>query len=207
MLLVQTEWFALFKNGDMEEIRLLLKEEIFSTLLITFLLMLVQNLFTLIPIVGIIVINIALFGFVNGYLWSLATSTVAAMMGFIVFRYWFQSLLISKVKKGYLKKVEQNSFLFVLLLRVIPFIPSSFINLTGGVSSVRWTPFLLATFLGNGLYLLFLSFIANGLLSSEIEGYLLFALLLALIPSFYLYRYVKRKTELIENQKRKVRGD
>lgn len=204
---VQTEWFAIFKHGDLEQIRLFLKEEIFSTLLITFLLMLLQNLFTVIPIVGIIVINIALFGFVNGYLWSLATSVVGAMMGFIVFRYWFQSLLIHKVKRGYLEKLEQNSFLFVLLLRIIPFIPSSFINLTGGVSSVRLTPFLSATFIGNAFYLLLLSFIANGLLSAKIEGYLLVALLLAVIPSLYLYRYVKKKTNLIENQKRKVRGD
>ncbi|WP_053073818.1 VTT domain-containing protein [Bacillus sp. LL01] len=204
---VQTEWFSIFKSGDIEQIQLFLREEIFSILLITFLLMSIQNLFTLIPIVGIIVINIALFGFVYGYLWSLATSVVGAMMAFIVFRYWFQSLLIHKVKKGYIEKLEKNGFLFVLLLRVVPFIPSSFINLAGGVSSIRLTPFLTATFLGNALYLLLLSFIANGLLSEKIEGYLLIALLFAFIPSFFLYRYMKRKVAMLENQKRKVRGD
>lgn len=204
---VQSEWFAIFKSGEIEQIKLFLREEMFTTLVITFLLMLIQNLFTVIPIVGIIVINIALFGFVQGYLWSLATSVVGAMMGFIVFRYWFQSLLIHKVKRGYLEKLEKNGFLFVLLLRVIPFIPSSFINLAGGVSSVRFIPFFSATLIGNAFYLLLLSFIADGLLSAEIEGYLLVSLLLAFIPSFYLYRYVKHKTDIIEKQKSKVRGD
>ncbi len=203
---VQTEWFSIFKSGDIEGIQQFLQEEIFSILFITLVLMLIQNLFTLIPIVGIIVINIALFGFVNGYLWSLASSMIGGLVAFIVFRYWFQSLLIHKVKKEHLEKLEQNGFIFVLLLRIIPFIPSSLINLTGGVSSIRIAPFLTATFIGNALYLLLLSFIANGLLSAKIEGYLLVALLLALLPSIYLYRYLKQKSNIVEPKKRKVRG-
>lgn len=168
--------------------------------------MLIQNLFTLIPIVGIVVINIALFGLVCGYLWSLATSIIGALVAFIVFRYWFQSLLIKKVKRSYLEKLEQNGFLFVLLLRLIPFIPSSLINITGGVSSIRLIPFLTATFIGNAIYLLLLSFVANGLLSADMEGYVFVALLVAILPSIYLYRYLKQKTGIGENQKRKIRG-
>lgn len=203
---VQTEWFSIFKSGDIEQIQLMLEEEIYFLLLLTFSLMLIQNLFTLIPIVGIIVINIALFGLVCGYIWSLATSLIGALVAFVVFRYWFQSLLINKVKKSYLEKLEQNGVFFVLLLRLIPFVPSSLINITGGVSSIRLMPFLTATFIGNTLYLLLLSFVANGLLSADIEGYMLVALLVAILPSIYLYRYLKKKSGLGENEKRKVRG-
>jgi uncharacterized membrane protein YdjX (TVP38/TMEM64 family) len=204
---IQTDWFSIFKSGDIENIRLFLKEELYTTLFITLLLMSIQNLFTVIPIVGIIVINIALFGFIYGYVWSLATSIAGGLMAFIVYRYWFQSLLIKKVKKSYIDRLEQNGFFFVFLMRVIPFIPSSVINLASGVSSIKLVHFLAATLLGNALYLLLLSFIANGLLAAAIEGYLLIALLLAFIPSLYLSRNLKRKTSLQEKQKYSAGGE
>ncbi|CAG9621739.1 TVP38/TMEM64 family protein [Sutcliffiella rhizosphaerae] len=200
----QTEWFAVFKSGDMEQIQLLLQEKTTTIIFLTFFLMMIQNVLTLIPIVGIIVINIALFGFVYGYIWSVLTSVIAGALGFVVFRYWFQSILTKKVPNVYLNRLENNGFWFVLFLRMIPFIPSSFINLAGGVSSISLTAFFIATLIGNGIYLLLLSFVADGLLTAEIEGYILVALVLALIPSFYFYRLLKQKVKIEENQKKKV---
>ncbi|WP_169865097.1 TVP38/TMEM64 family protein [Sutcliffiella halmapala] len=164
--------------------------------------MLIQNLFTLIPIIIIIMVNIMLFGFVNGYLWSVATSVVGALLSFLLYRYWFQSILLRKANASLIKKMEQNGFLFVFNLRVIPFIPSSIINTVSGVSSIKLSQFLLATTVGNMLYLFLLSAIANGLLTEEIQGYIIIGLLFASIPCYYLYRKLKLKFSFGVNKKK-----
>ncbi|QFT88185.1 TVP38/TMEM64 family inner membrane protein YdjZ [Bacillus sp. THAF10] len=194
----------MIKTGDIDRIQTVFKEDIPAILVLTFILMLFQNLFTLIPIVGIIVINIALFGFGIGYIWSVVASIAAGIMSFIFYRYWFQSILTKKVPPIYLQRLEHKGFWFVLLLRMIPFIPSSIINLAGGVSSIRLLSFSFATLIGNSVYILLLSFVANGLMTARIEGYILVALVLALIPSYYYFKNVKPKVHYVEHQKKKV---
>lgn len=196
------EWFSIFKSGDMGLILNFLEQELYITFFVMLLLMLIQNLFTLIPIIIIIMVNIMLFGFVNGYLWSVATSIVGALSSFLLYRYWFQSLLLKKTNVSFIRKLEQNGFLFVFYLRVIPFVPSSFINTLSGISSIKLSHFLFATILGNSLYLFLLSSIANGLLTEELQDYIILALLIAALPSYYLYRKLKQKFSFLEQKKR-----
>ncbi|WP_223700873.1 TVP38/TMEM64 family protein [Sutcliffiella deserti] len=185
------EWFTIMKSGDMEMIQKFLEKELPVTLFIMLLLMVIQNLFTLIPIIIIIMVNVVLFGFVNGYLWSVVSSIIGASFSFILYRYWFQSYLLRKANPSLIEKLEQNGFFFVFLMRLFPFAPSSIINTASGISSIKMSHFLLATTLGNMLYLGLLSAITIGLLSEEIQGYLIISLLLAFIPSYFLYRKFK----------------
>ncbi|HEY4553622.1 MAG TPA: VTT domain-containing protein [Bacillaceae bacterium] len=177
----------------MSEIEGYLEKEIHIALFITFLLMVFQNLFTLVPLFLIITINIFLFGFLYGYLWSWGTSVAGGMAAFFLYRYWFQSFLANKISPGIKEKIEYNGLLYVLYARLIPFAPSSLINMASGVSSIKFSHYTLATMAGNLIYVFILCLIVNGLMSPNMQHYVIIALLLALLPGWYLYQRMKKR--------------
>jgi uncharacterized membrane protein YdjX (TVP38/TMEM64 family) len=61
--------------------------------------MVIQNSFTIIPLIIIITINYALFGFFNGLIWSWFTSIIAAGIWFICSRFFLNDLVQKKKKK------------------------------------------------------------------------------------------------------------
>jgi uncharacterized membrane protein YdjX (TVP38/TMEM64 family) len=61
---------------------------------------------------------------------------------------------------------EQNSFIGILLARVIPVIPSPIINIISGLSKVKWTTFLSASLIGK-LPAIFIFTIAGSLIGDQ----------------------------------------
>src|SRR3954468_15544501 len=113
-LVVQnTEVFRLLRNGDIDSIILSLKDTNFSKFFFTFFIMVIQNSFTIIPLIIIITLNYALFGFVNGLIWSWFTSIIAAGIWFFGSRYFFNDWVQKKSNPELLTKMEQNGLLFV----------------------------------------------------------------------------------------------
>lgn len=123
-----------------------------NVLLIMLVLMTLQNLFTFIPLILVITINIALFGFWKGYLFSTFSSVIGSTVIFLSIRYLFPNLFTSTKLQKYEQKVEKNGFLFVLSGRVLPFLPTNLINIVSGLSSMKVWHFVLATMLGNLIY-------------------------------------------------------
>ncbi|WP_307397663.1 TVP38/TMEM64 family protein [Paenibacillus anaericanus] len=140
--------------------------------------MVVQNLFTIIPLILVISVNISLFGFVNGYLWSWVSSVIGGILAFLMARYWFQDLLLKHLNPKYQKwtKVENKGFLFVFLGRVFPFAPTSLINIAAGVSAVPLRPFIIGTITGNMIFFFAISLIVKGLWSVQLENNILLIL-------------------------------
>ncbi|MFC6601848.1 TVP38/TMEM64 family protein [Ectobacillus funiculus] len=117
--------------------------------------MIIQNAFTIIPLLGLITINVALFGFFNGFLWSWFTSIIAAIIIFMSVRYCFQDWVLKKINPALVTKVEQAGFMYVIQGRIFPFVPTSLVNIIAGLSSIRFTHFLLGTIIGNFVYFFF----------------------------------------------------
>src|SRR3954453_1845532 len=106
----QTDWFQVIKSG---EFGLIIKENLFFTLIITLIIMIIQNTFTVIPLILVITVNYTLFGFVNGFLWSWFTSIVGAAITFMGSRYLFQDWVLKKANTELITKIEKNGLLFV----------------------------------------------------------------------------------------------
>ena len=83
LVIHNTEIFKLLRNGELDSIIESLKENTFSKFFFTFMIMVIQNSFTVIPLIIIITINYTLFGFFNGLIWSWFTSIIAAGSGFM----------------------------------------------------------------------------------------------------------------------------
>ena len=158
--------------------------------------MFVQNSFTIIPLILLLTINVTIFGFIYGYLWSWFTSVVASGFIFYAARNWFQELLLKNIGKRWQESVVEHGFMYVFTGRIFPLIPTSLINLAAGVSTVTFRDFLVATALGNLIYFFFLSLIPYGLLSVEMNQYTLAALALLFLLFFMVYKRAKKKKKL-----------
>ena len=77
----------------------------FLVLLIMLTIMCLQNLFTFIPLILVITINIALFGFWKGYLYSCFCSVVGSTAIFLSIRYLFPTLFSSTKLQKYEQKI------------------------------------------------------------------------------------------------------
>lgn len=150
--------FALYKSGirvsdlSPELILSIARHNTLNVLVIMLIIMTLQNLFTFIPLILVITINIALFGFWKGYLYSTFCSVVGSTVIFLSVRYLFPNFFSSTKLQKYEEKMKQNGFLFVLSARIMPFIPTNMINIVSGLSSIKVRHFILATTMGNIIY-------------------------------------------------------
>jgi len=88
------------------------------------------------------------------FLISILGLTLGASISFFAARYfgraYFKKHFINKINilKEYDKKIHKNSFLKILFSRLIALIPYELINISAGLSRIKFLPFILATFIG-----------------------------------------------------------
>lgn len=193
LVIHNTETFRLLRNGDLNSIILSLKDTTFSKFFFTFIIMVIQNSFTIIPLIIIITINYALFGFLNGLIWSWLTSIIAAGIWFLGSRYFFNDWVQKKTNPELLSKMEQNGLLFVFQARIIPFVPTSLINILSGLSSIKFKHFLVGTMFGNLIFFFVLSLIPAGLMAGNMEEHILLGIALVLVGFVVFYRIRKKQ--------------
>jgi len=193
LVIHNTETFRLLRNGDLDSIILSLKDTTFSKFFFTFIIMVIQNSFTIIPLIIIITINYALFGFFNGLIWSWFTSIIAAGIWFFGSRYFFNGWVQKKTNPELLSKMEQNGLLFVFQARIIPFVPTSLINILSGLSSIKFKHFMVGTMFGNIIFFFVLSLIPAGLMEGNMEQNILLGIALVLVGVVVYYRIRKKQ--------------
>lgn len=192
-LIMNRQIITLLVNQDIEATQDFLDDNMLHAVVFMLVIMILQNSFTVFPLLLVISINITLFGFINGFLWSWISSIIAAVAVFYSVRYLFQERLIEKFKPELLKKIDANGFSYVFQARVFPLVPTSLVNILGGLSTVRIWPFILATTIGNFLFFFALALIPAGLLSEELDEALIWGGLIGAILAYYLFKLVRKK--------------
>lgn len=198
---LRTDTAALLLAGDTEALRQQTHGSFFLLLIITLLLMVVQNLFTIIPLLLMITVNVSVFGFWQGYLWSWVTSLVGATVCFFVTRYWFQDLFNRIINEKLRGKIENSGAWFVFVGRVLPFMPTSVVNIASGMSSLQYKGFFYATLWGNMIYFLALSALSQGFVSASTEVQVLVAAA-AVVLFFGIKRWRGKRAVPAEADKR-----
>lgn len=191
IIFVSTETFSLLIRGDF--LAIVESDGLWMLLMLSLVLMIIQNLFTVIPLILLISINVTMYGFLNGYIWSWITSIVGALISFIIVRFWFQDLFIKKVNENIKEKIENNGFAYVFVGRIFPFVPTSLINIVAGASSIKLKHFTLSTVLGNMIYMFVLALIPLGIMTIKIEIYVYIVLIVLFIVSYVTYKIIKIK--------------
>ncbi|UPM53370.1 TVP38/TMEM64 family protein [Gottfriedia acidiceleris] len=162
----------------------------------------------LISIVGIIpawfltAINIKLFGFTEGFLISFIGELAGTLVSFILYRKGLQKRFISHSTKfkglNRLLSLEgKEAFYGVLVLRFIPFIPSSLITLFAAFGKITWSNFMLASLIGKLPVILFESYSVNQVLEFTLFGKVILGLLIIVL---LIYFYRKRFNVFVKNK-------
>lgn len=141
------------ENVSDEHVKELAHDNIYLLLTILFGIMFLQNLLNFFPIILVISLNVSILGLWGGYLFSLFCSVVASTIIFLIIRYMFMDMKAAAKYEKYTKKIEKNGFLYVLIARLIPIMPTNVINIASGLSSIKLTHYTLATILGHALYI------------------------------------------------------
>lgn len=191
-------------NGDIEEIRKFLNKNMGYALFFMFLVMLIQNSFTIFPLILVITINMTLFGFINGFIWSWLTGVLASLVVYYGVRYIFQEVIVEKFNTKLIEKIDANGFSYVLQARIFPFVPTSLVNIVAGLSTIRFLPYLLATSIGNFIYFFILALIPAGILSANWDEYIIWIIIAVAILLFYLSKVMKRKRNTTRDDKDKL---
>lgn len=192
LIYLHFDLFMYLFNGETEKAQSYLEKNLPTTLLLTFLIMLIQHTFTIFPLLLVISLNVLIFGLIPGFLWSWGASVVASAVIFYAVRYLFDDIVARKIPKSVLNSLDENGFIYVFQARIIPFIPTSLVNLAAGLSHVRFFPFILGTAIGNFIFFLLLALVSEGILSASVEHFSLLGV--ALIAFFiYLFYFLKKR--------------
>lgn len=168
-LFLRWEHSSLLLQGDLEGLQETAGENLLAILPLTFLIMLIHNLFPVIPLIFVVSVNIAMLGFIPGYMWSLVSSALCASAAFIAARYWLQDLLAGRVSVKLMNKIEENGFWVVLIARIIPYMPTSIMNIAAAISTIRYKTFILSTIAGNAIFMFAVTLISLGVMTVDIE--------------------------------------
>ncbi|EHQ88517.1 TVP38/TMEM64 family protein [Desulfosporosinus youngiae] len=156
-------------------------------------------LFPVVPFALMAGVNTLAFGWVGGFLLSLAGSLLGASLGFGLSRTlgqdWAQPKIGKLGKWGTL--IEGNSFSIILISRFIPILPSAAVNYAAGLSLISFPMFLLASLIGKIPMILWESWIGHDFwqLAENPSRFLLALMIGALLfgsASLYCYYSVKR---------------
>lgn len=192
-LVLNRQIITLLVNRDVEAIQDFLDDNLLYAYMFMLVIMILQNSFTVFPLLLVITINITLFGFIDGFLWSWISSVIAAIFVFYAVRYLFQERLIEKFKPELLEQIESNGFAYVFQARIFPLVPTSLVNILAGLSTVRFRPFIFATTIGNFIYFFILALIPAGLVSEKVNETLIWVILVSAILAYYLFKLVRKK--------------
>lgn len=182
-----------------ETIRSLAHNNILLICLIMLVIMILQNLFTFIPLVLVIATNITLFGFWRGYLYGCLCSVIGSTLIFLSIRYIFHDAFSHATANKYQKKIEKNGFLFVLSGRILPFMPTNLINIVSGLSTIKASHFILATTAGNMIYGLVLASASFSVIAVVTHHPVYFLLIvLVILLTVLLYRHKNRPIDKMQ---------
>ncbi|MBZ9536982.1 TVP38/TMEM64 family protein [Cytobacillus oceanisediminis] len=196
-----TDILQAIRQGEIDSVTSVFKDNITYALIVSLFIMIIQNSFTVIPLILVITLNFYSFGFFYGFLWSWLSSVIAAMIIFLAIRFWFQDFVHSKVKnhQDMLDKIEHKGMRYVIYGRVFPFFPTSILNIIAGVSNISLRPFTIGTAIGNFFYFFVLALIPYGVFSTNINPLALIIIVLLITGIFYYFN--RRKPSFMEKVK------
>jgi uncharacterized membrane protein YdjX (TVP38/TMEM64 family) len=167
-------------------------------IIVSIVLNIVISIAGVIPSFFITAANITFFGFNTGLIISFLGECVGAAFSFWLYRKGIKTLnprILSKNK--WLQKLQKtqgwDSFVIILSLRILPFIPSGMINLAAAISKTSILTFVFASSLGKLPALLIEAYSVNQVLQSSNDQKAILVIIALLVLFIYLYQ--KRKKQ------------
>lgn len=153
--------------------------------------------FPVVPFIFLVGVIGAVFGTIPATGITVAGLLVGTSTMFLMARYgfrsWAQGILNKYPKaKEYEGYFEQNAFLSVLAVRIVPVVPTQVVNILTGVSKVPWIIFFIATAIGALPRILVFAFVGNSFEENKLTSILTYAAYMVVIMIFTFIFMKKR---------------
>lgn len=158
----------------------------------------VQTWIPIFPFVLIAGANMLVFGVIEGITINFGMACLAAVTSFLFARYYGHDWVSAKLARYpsiqvFNDRLEQKSFRYILIGRLIPIIPSSVINFGAGMSKIQFRPFLFATLIGKFPIIVLESFMGYDLLHFREHRLRLFLLLFLFMGLLAIGSVIRKK--------------
>lgn len=188
------DFSTLLLRIDLQMIQDIAGENLMWVLLVLLVIMILQNLFSIMPLILVITANISLLGWGYGLVWAWLTGLIGSMIGFYLSRFWLQGWLAKNLNPKWADKIELNGFKYVLIARVFPFVPKTPINIAAGMTSIKVRDYFTSTALGNFIYYYGFALIAYSWTTIMKHGILTgVVLIVATVIAGYVWRFIRVK--------------
>lgn len=122
-------------------------------IIIPIFLAMLESFLPILPLIGIVTINITAHGLLFGFIFSYIGNIVGSIIVFLFFRSVIKPILLDRLYHGkrlnrILHWVEGQPSLFLFFLSCLAFTPSAFINMSFGLSGYKKRQFILSIGLG-----------------------------------------------------------
>ena len=167
------------------------------TILVSVILNIVISIIGVIPSAFLTVINITVFGFWGGFWVSLVGEIMGSVVAFWLYRKGFRRFIDSRSKhtprlQKLLHASQAEAFLFVIGLRLLPFMPSGLVNLYAAVGTMSFLSFTVASSIGKIPALLIETFAAHAVVSWSVAGQIVI-IILAVGMVIYGFIHMKKR--------------
>ncbi|KMY52519.1 hypothetical protein AC623_20490 [Bacillus sp. FJAT-27231] len=136
--------------------------------------------------------NIAFFGFKTGLLVSIIGEAGGAIISFILYRHSLNKVQVQP-KNRFLKKLKNKkgmeAIILVVILRILPFIPSGLVTLTAAFSQMRLLSFSLASTFGKIPSLFIEAYSINQIFGFSVQWQIV--IFIFIISSYLFYKIRK----------------
>lgn len=172
-----------------------LSDHFFLSIIISILLNIFISILGVIPSAFLTAINISLFGFNGSMIIGFIGESLGAAVSFWLYRKGLVKLeskkKIPEFMRLYQVKNNLKSFILILILRLLPFIPSSVVTLIAALGSINFLNFFIASSIGKIPSLVFEVYSINTAL--KLVNFPLLFLVCLLI--WLLFYFMKKKKE------------
>ncbi|WP_157811971.1 TVP38/TMEM64 family protein [Alteribacter populi] len=187
----QSDWVTEARSNNVDYfIDTLFEEMGYFLLFVTIPLMILQNIFTLFPVLLIIVVHLLSFGVIEGAVYSLIGTLLGALACFYLvkhFNHRISERIWSKRKEKfdrYYRWISEYGVCMIIVLRSIPVFPSNLISAAAAFTPINWKAYFWSSLFGNLSMVWLLSLLSSPLWIEDVasDSFLIWA-----IAGFVLY--------------------
>ncbi|CAM3741880.1 TVP38/TMEM64 family protein [Alkalicoccus chagannorensis] len=196
-----TQWDVISELRS-ENVSYLLEELLpsygYVLLFLTIPLLIAQNIFTVFPVIIVILFHFIAFGPIEGFLYSWAGTAAGSMVCFFLGRSWLENWALQfwEKQEGRWKRAAEtmsaHGVLSMIVLRSIPVMPSNLISIGAALSPMTVRIYTAGTILGNMSMIFVLALLVSPVWSSSIQELLIFSaafgVFLMMLLLYYLYQ-------------------
>lgn len=163
------------------------------------------------PMSGVAVAAGIAFGPFWGFIYLMIAAMIGTHIAFLLARVFCRRLVEKAIQKRFKNiddALEKNGFRAVLFFRIIPIVPYEILNYASGLSKIKLKDFAIATFIGLMPGILISVYFGDSLASVRkakdiFSPKLILAsvLLIIIVASPIVYRYIKKKNRFIRRKK------